>query len=334
MTEYGSYPPASITFKKGTAGAMQAYFDTAISVMPHGNNSIVIKLNYYKIPNRRYLSRRITSKKERYKVRGHDWVSLNADIYLQGRDSLFKLIMHLENQYPAYSMNLNESISYQYKYISTNICNYFERKGNDQKDTAILNNDTRLSYTIAALAAMPNNNYDNSLIFSATLNKNGFFKNFDDFRENLLTEADIKLDSVSNESVYHFAVMNQSVPKSIKKRSAWAIVYKGNCYIQMYNGSYLQLRKREHTFSFYVPRAMPDMYSMLCYENYKSATSGSSANYPSLWVIPIIIAVDAIIYYSIDKPAGNKILKAGLTQNYRYCSIDMYNGDFMYSDKE
>jgi len=344
VNESGIYPPGFLAFQGGAKLSMERYFNDAVAGLPHLNNRLLIRLNQCRIPNRQLIKRKIG--RHRYGIGrwSHERLLLDADVYCQVSDGQYKHIMDIQKRYfISKQLSILQVVDNMMDEITMAICKYYaftgernKSKTNPLKGSQIDKKKIRFIYdtTLCTFKYLDSGAVDRwklSPIFTGAFDKNGMFETFDDFKENKIKEDKIKLDSVSTDSVFHFSGTLYSIKKRFKM--PFAIVYNGRCYIGVFIGSYLPIEKDNNIFRFYVPGSLPDMYALLSCEYYYFAFSKSSEHYNRIETAIIGIAINAVehaIKEKRDSPAT--MLTEGIKHNFRYCIIDLDNGDFLYAD--
>jgi len=344
--ESGDYPPEQIAFETSVSEAFEDYFNAAVSQIPHGDKTLLIKINQCRVPNRQLIKRKTGRPPWGTGRRSHENILFDADIFYKNPDMRYTEILHIREQsyVSAYREWLQEGVE---KILNNIIKAVYVRDsfpGNDKQQYAKAKKSLKkdslaytfiydtTSFTIANITAGTVDRWKATPIFAASLEKNGVFENFDDFKNNTLTEDSIIKDSLNNDSVFHFSAIHHSANGPATR--PWAVIYNDTCFVNLFYNTYLPLVRESHFFYFYVPWTLPDMYAILSYECY--STSGANQGYALSG--NIIAGIATVIAQAANKSQENHSVKKrttrdGLRQDYRHCIIDLDNGDFIYSKK-
>lgn len=161
---------------------------------------------------------------------------------------------------------------------------------------------------------------------------------FDDFQNNKVTPANIQMTLNAKDSLYYISAKNDSL---FRRKPHWGVYDGASWYINFSDSSYFKLNKQGDTYGFYIPRNLPDMYAMLSIqENQISSNSsptlggGNSGGFLiGLAALLVAGAIEDRITNKENRKMEKGLTAEGLRHNYRYCTLDMDNGDILYNDK-
>jgi hypothetical protein len=172
--------------------------------------------------------------------------------------------------------------------------------------------------------------------FEKSPSASGVYYLFDDFRNNRITQATVQMKFSEKDSLYHVVIpANDTL---IHKKPHWGLYDGVNWFINLSDSAYLKLVKGRDAFSFYVPASMPDMYALLSIqENYTGPFASSTVATGNILSTMVATLINSALQQSIadseNKSLINRFSREGLQHNYRYCTLDMDNGDIIYHEK-
>ena len=333
--ENGIYPLHKINIEQPAAYTIKHYILTAIAKLPKGNKTLLMSLKQLRVTNKSYVYRR--RGKETCLLFGG--LMFEADLFYKTGRSKYKKILTIHKKY--YSENilqqgiatiLNEALE-----AASNLNgNSLSAITTHPRKLKYLSKDTRsFVYTkdtaVVALEQINTNQqqkWADYLINSNPILSNGWYQNFDDFRDNKLTPGFIQMKWDDKDSIFVIDSKTRAAAK-LQNGLPWAVCDSGNIYMALGPRAYLKLGRLNNTFYFYVPYTLPDMYAMLSMEK----TGDDFVSAPSTGNILadlVGIVVTASIDYGIETAKNKKIRKNGLKSNYRNCYIDMDTGDIIY----
>ena len=162
---------------------------------------------------------------------------------------------------------------------------------------------------------------------------------FDDFKNNKTAAANIQLRLNTKDSLYYITSENDAL---VRKKPHWGVYDGESWYIKLIDSSYLKLNKQGDTYGFYIPRNLPDMYAMLCMQENQINTNSSVPSYAGgngggflIWLAASLVveAINDGADKKLNRKMENRMIAEGLKHNYRYCTLNMDNGDVLYNDK-
>lgn len=162
---------------------------------------------------------------------------------------------------------------------------------------------------------------------------------FDDFKNNKITAANIQLALNTKDSLYYITPGSDVL---FRKKPHWGVHDGTSWYIKLADSTYLKLSKQADTYGFYIPRNLPDMHAMLSMQENEIHSHTSSPSYTGangvgllagLVAFMIIDGINDGVDNRLNKKMEKRLTAEGLRHNYRYCTLNMDNGDILYNDK-
>lgn len=163
---------------------------------------------------------------------------------------------------------------------------------------------------------------------------------FDDFKNNKITVANIQLRLNAKDSLYYIRSESDAL---VHKKPHWGVYDGTSWYINFSDSAYLKLNRQGDTYGFYIPRNLPDMHAMLSIQENERHTHTSSPSYAGangagllagLVAFIIIDGINDAADKRLNKKMENRMTAEGLKHNYRYCTLNMDNGDILYNDNQ
>lgn len=358
--ETGVYPPHTVSFTEPAAVAIKKYLLRLVGKSKKGNRELLLNIGQLQIPNMVYNLKMF--KPRRSKIRRFKTSKEKIGTYAIRTMILFEATAWYktsEGRYNKY-LTIKKEFNYNgYEYIQSEL----RRMLNDcmqvaailpadsAVDVATLPRHVRelLNDTVGFRFSNDENNVPFELInvnarekwkgysiFKDSTIATGIFPLFDNFKYNQVTPAHVVMVFNEKDSMYHLASGTDSV---VHKSPHWAVGDGTNWYIRLGDSTYLKLNRTGDTFSFYIPKNLPDMYALLSIQSNKLDEVASSNPPTSGNVLAGIIAsiINSAVQESIEKSANRSMTKRvteeGLKHNFRYCFINMSSGDIVYRDR-
>jgi hypothetical protein len=324
----GSFPPSVLKFDGAAADEIGQYLQDAINTLHHGSDTLLVNLRQLRMTNKN-----IRLKKDdtisAYRLRDlRLGFLLVADIYRRKGELYYPLGTFGKLYSPGY-YNFAQTIAFGLNEMLTVAGGgrvWYNRK---KEDVLAFHRSTNTNgYTLAQINIKAQDNWAHYPVMEAPP-AGGLFMEWDDFQNNRARKDDFHLAYDERDNLYHLSVSHKV------KSYPWAVSDSGELYIHVLREVYVKSWRCHNTRCFYIPRTLPDMYTLLSVQTGARTSSGmgysggSSGNLlVDLGAIFVAASIDAIIMGSAER----KLKKRGLRSDYRYCYIDMDYGDIIYSD--
>ncbi|MDR0791825.1 MAG: hypothetical protein LBE82_00840 [Chitinophagaceae bacterium] len=328
--EDGKYPLVTTIFAQPLSIEIKNYIENAITELKKGNDTYLFNIKQFKIGNAHAVVER---NKKNIDIRSN--VIVSADIYRQTGENQYAKVLSINTSYPvigklnamvagiinamieasALTTNPAEAVSDKPKKLK----NYLkENSGYDYvKDAA--------TSSMEAININARNKWSEYPINKMSNRSSGYYKNFDDFRNNILTAMPIAFSSEKENEAYKVSNTLGS-PELRKLFSAYALCdSNSNIFYRLPGNKFVKLLPKDNTFYFTVPASSPNMYSLLSMADvqvpdYSAYTGGG--------------ILGAIIGNAIENAELRKkrkqIASNEMTNFFRKCYIDMDSGDIIY----
>ena len=323
------------TLNKPAAEAVKEYIEAMTAPAEKGGKNLLLNIramgvtNKYAIPRKKHTFFHSPN----YGYNQRENMLLYADAYYELPDGRYKKVLTMNYSIRYDGSPLANSVGTLLKILIAHVSIYDRAQVkknvknsmgfvNYTTDTATLSFEQIDRPAIERWADYPAmNNTSSTNSWPAA---DGRYLSFPDFLEDRVTPQPIEFFYDAKDSLY--------LPIKGPIKRCWAVRSGGEIYMPLYEGGYVKLHRDKGVWSFYVPRSIPDMYALLCLEivlRRQRTHSAHSGN--NLADLSGAIIVGALTQKSHDREI-DKIISNGLRNNYRYCTIDMDSGDFLFSD--
>lgn len=327
LYEDGTLPVKSLHL---TTEAIKEYFYNGLKNISKEKKTILLNLTQLRVSNKTYILRR-GKKREVYPHKQRDYIMFSAEVYFKIDSNKYRKIVVIDKEYytfgsiektvPAILTDFIEATGSMFEYDKKN-----SRKRKEfTKDSSFSYSRDTTCLTIDDICHNLNINHKYPII-DKKIYQCGVYLSFDDFKNDILYESKNELSFDDKDSVYLASIENAS------KDFPWAISDNGNLYILLFKNIYLPLVKIDNTFSFYVPKTLPNMYTLLSIEEFDGHTYSSSPS-ADIWTNLIDFGLTLVIESLVKKSKQKQFAEAGIMSDFRKCFIDMYSGDFIFKIK-
>ena len=339
MNENGKYPIECLNFAEPAAIAIKKYIKASEKGITLGNKRILlINIKHLRGANKNYFIRKDKTKKGKvvdYLGATSNHIFLSADVYLQTRGSNFRKFITINDTYtPSYYFDhfsvkklfdeLMDAITlfYSDSIIPKPKEPYRFKRDITEKNHISQSTDTD-EFSIADIEKDTKNYYASFPILKASITETGVYPTFEEFRDNIITKETLKFEyNASDSTDTLYAELDNP---TFRNHYPYAIANAGKLFIQLYDNKYVELTNVGNTFYFDVPRSLRNMYSILSSEKLDIEKSNNYYG-GGLLGTALILGSEAL-----QRSKINKIEKDRLDNGeFRYCIIDMVNGDFIY----
>jgi len=318
--EDGTFPPHTVQLGNTASVEIQQYLQQLADTLGRGaTDTLLVRLRQLRVGNRNIQLK--TNGKSSRRARYLRWgMLLAADLYRK-KQGLYVPLVTIHKLYPMYGSPLQRTI--------TDALNEMLKMSGASatKDTVAFRYST--DSTPRSLQQIDVNVQDTWAgypVMQEGLPADGLFMQFDDFQNNRLTADNFHLNYNEQDSLFHLSVSRKT------KRYPWAVADSGGLYIHVLKDVYVKTWRYHNTRCFYIPRTLPDMYTLLSIENGAGIGDAGliAGNSGNLLVDLGVLAVGATVEGIMTGAAQRKIKKRGMQSNLRYCYIDMDYGDVLY----
>lgn len=361
-TQTGVYPPQHVNFTEPASLVIKKYIESSVGASEKGAGELLINIEQLCIPNIHRSLERHRFRREKYKwlvkksKRGENITNAQPRMFLhfmatawyRNEQGNYNKLVTIKRKVDHYSYSID-------KYVIPRLLNdcinaivaASPGSANGIKLTAkqqSLLNDTA-SYRLARESEhnIPfeqiNVNVRNRWKDYAVIKENsavaGISYVFEDFKNNRVSASIIRLVYSEKDSFYR----STGSDTMLRKQAHWGVYDGTNWFIHLSDSSYFKLTKQSDTYGLYIPGNLPDMYALLSIEenyiNYSSYKGGSGGGNILVGLAAVLVsaAVDGVMEDGQNNKMVKRIRAEGLKHNYRYCTIDMDNGDIIYQDK-
>jgi hypothetical protein len=335
--EDGKFPPQSLRFGTGCSSLIKNAIGGATKKFRRGNNQLLINITRLRIANKSVVQRKVGDKALNIGIRR--FMMFHADVYVKSNSSFYRKSLVIDRMYgynaeeeivsilSNIAKELTESVSFidkpslidssrlppKLRYLADSYAFNFIR--------------TESFYTREELNTPVHDTWQDMMIVRPRYIADGVFYSFDDFREARTKPANSAMEYVEDDSLY---ILQDSTADASK---LYATCYNGDLYIRIWSKLFLKLQPLpgKHSFGFYLPQNLPDMYSLLSMENVLYQSGEVSAETGE--ILPSVLGSFMVTILSeMAKNAQTRMLSETETQKARYrnCFIDMDSGDFIY----
>lgn len=339
----GIYPPRHVNFNEPVATVIKEYIDSSLRNSEKGAGELLINIEQLSIANSHYTLRRYMSRKIRHKWlvrksrRGEVVGNTMPRSYVQ-----FEASAWYKNELGNYNrlLTINTVVGHSNfgfdKYVMRRLLNEYLKK------IALINTDTlkkEKNIPYVQINVNVRNRWKEYPVIKNTNTEAGIADAFDDFRNNNIAAANIHLALNTKDSLYYITAGNDSL---LRKKPHWGVYDGESWYLKLIDSSYLKLNRQGDTYGFYIPRNLPDMYAMLSMQENQIHSNSSSPSFAGANNTGLLVGLVAFLIFEgindgVDKGINKKMEKRltaeGLKHNYRYCTLNMDNGDILYNDK-
>jgi hypothetical protein len=342
--ETGTYPPRHVNFNEPAAVVIKKYIDSSVRDSRKGPGELLINIEQLTIPNIHHIELRVPFRRTRHKWlvrksrRGENIVVSHP----RGSVQLMATAWYKNEQ-----GNYNKLLTVKKEASHTNyqFDKYMMRWLLDDwiKTIAVTNSDstgTEMNIPFEQINVNVRNRWKNYAVIKENSAVPGICYAFNDFTNNRITPAAIQLALNVRDSLYRITSGNDSL---IRGKPHWGVYDGASWYIHLTDSAYCKLTRQGDTYGFYIPRNLPDMYAMLSIQENQMNSSASSSptltgsNGGGLLIGFAALLVTGAINDGITNNANRKLEKKltaeGLKHNYRYCTLNMDNGDIYYNEK-
>lgn len=322
LYEDGALP---VKFLHLTAETIKEYFYNALKNVSKEKKTILLNLTQLRLSNKTYILRR-GKKREIYPHKQRDYVIFSAEVYLKTDSNKYRKIVVINKEYYTYG-SIEKTVPDIINDFIEAAGSKFESDKKNRKKYEQFKADSCFLYSMdtacLTLDDICNNLKKKYPITEKDVYANGVYLSFDDFKNDFLSENKTQLRFNDKDSVYIASIENGS------KDFPWAISDNGNLYVLLFKNIYLPLVKIDNTFSFCVPKNLPNMYTLLSIEEFDEHTYSSSPS-ANIWTNLIDFGLTSIIESSVKKSKQKQFAEAASMSDFRQCFIDMYSGDFIF----
>lgn len=355
IVQTGEYPPGRVAFDTMASAAIGGYLEDIIHHTRHGQDSLLVDIDQLGISNRLRIPRVWhPNQKHVFGVLRRDSVlnynlrkniQLTANIYYKSGEGHYRKLftIHKEYYYVAYPY-VRSTITYLLNELFSAASLAYSRDtemelSSSKRLIQLLGDPMVISYkgkgeelSMDRINIKVSNKWAGYPIVAGTPCGSGRFRTFDDFRNGRVIPGEIKVRPIRNDSAY--MIYSGRSPDSLENSKDWAVCDSGNYYVRIYRNIYLPLYRRKSGFVFYVPWTLPDMYAILSLEENAANQPANSSHSGSLIVDLTSQALEFVIQVSSEKAGAKRIVADGLRHGYRYCTVDMDCGDFLYREDQ
>ena len=338
--EDGEYPIRRLNIDQPAAYTIKKYITEAILPLSKGNKTLLINITQLRITNKGSIERTPNNHGRNPGKGMRNYVIFSAEAYYKTGKKQYSKIVTVHKNYKVYSQPQRtiSAIFNELMEAASNIGDTLLNTITDKpKQLRFLHADTtsfKYSQDTANIALDQINTNQRTKwadysIVANTDTSRGIFNNFDDFRANSALQRTVHLLWDAKDSAY--TVDPFSYANLCNNRLPWAIRDSGNLYIALNRRFYVQLKRFNNSFYFYVPQSLPNMYALTSLEN-GAANSGNVAVPTTGNLIAALITTIAATAINIGVEAAKtkRILQNGLQSGFRDCYIDMDTGDIVY----
>ncbi len=319
----GAPVPGIIEFSRPVPEEIQQYLQQAIASIPHGTDTLLINLRQCRISNKKVETVLYRKRKIRHVIRRS--LLVTADLYCKKDNGFY---------YPIATVKKACAVQADISYTVALVLNDMLRVAGGHAPwdaTGFRYPEAFDGVTLEQInTTAPGDEWQNTVAASPLAD--GVYRRFIDFQLRLPVKEHVHLLYSAKDSLYR--LMPGKNGEGIKGPMPWGIADSGSLYINVLGNMYAKAIPYRNSFLFYIPRSLPDMYSLLCRET-KSGGNGfdaipASVDAPLLAYLAVV-AVEITVDVIIESSAQRRIKRMGMQSGYRYCRLDMNNGDIIYA---
>lgn len=336
----GAWPPRYKSFGRPTSDAIKDYLSGAIEHISTGDKTLLVNVRQLWIGNTPEFIKEKSDPLSNKLFYIRDRIMIYLDVYVGDKENQYKKIESINKNYPVPTTkilplilnNLLESASFAdtvcKKGLSDKKRNMLASMFNDKNDF-YYSKDT-ITYSLEQINVNVRENWGAYPINQSNETEMGFYDNFEDFKNGLLTKAKVEVTLSSIDSVYKVSNEDQFSRKKQKryKYPVYAIRDSvGNFYINFF-GRYLKAEKQKNTFHFKIPHTMPNIYYLLSVVNVNKASETPYIN--NFFAELAFLGVDAAVKSVRNKNSEKEMELYRMSDEFRNCYVDMDSGDIIY----
>jgi hypothetical protein len=327
----GKYPLVTTTFAQPLSIEIKNYIENAIAGLRKGDDTYLFNIQQLRMGNR-HTALKLNNKNIDIRTNA----ILSADVYRQTGDNQYTKVLSINTSYPFVN-KLNDLVAtvinsmIEASALTTlpagsvsdkpkNLKSYLKENSgyNYLKESAVS--------SLEAININVRNQWSDYPINKNSNRQSGYYKDFDDFKNNILTAMPIAFSSETEDETYK--ISNDVGSSELRKLfSAWALCdSSSNIFIRLPGNKFVKILPRDNTFYFNVPASSPNMYSIF-------SIADIPPNYGSYYYandISWVLAGDAIGNAEV-REERRYILKSEMKDYFRKCYIDMDTGDIIYN---
>ena len=313
---YYTRPFPNGTIKEFYSGEMfsreiEAVMNQALSKIDCENDTLVICINAFRVPNLFELSLMEKADGEISKLTLRKYVYVNIDMYLKTAEQYKKVasLIHyrfIPNTFIEKTTNelINDIFQIACLFDKSKLLenSFMDRLREKKKESlqGLLFFSNNQVVSIDTLKNSIQNTWVKYKINNLNcFNKSGFAYNFIQFRNCEYTAQNIKFNYNQKDSTYELLGIE---PKKLNRKLSYFVAHENNYYINLFNNKFLRLESFNNTFFFRIPETYPSLYEYLPIANEKKLKKWRSYN------------------------MGSKNFNDYNTK-YRICYLDMDSGD-------
>lgn len=361
----GIYPPRHVNFNEPAAAVIKKYIDSSIRDSKKGPGELLINIEQLSIANIHHSQIRYNTIKKRtirplsFRQRSEHLVSFNPRqfVYLQvtawykNEQGNYNKLLTLSRRAGISNFDFDKEL--MERLVGSCIRAIALKAPGAVLDYQKLSRKQKalVKYTVhypdtyeeniplEQINVNVRNRWKNYVVIKTNSSVAGMAYVFDDFKSNKIAVAKIQLRLNTKDSLYYITSESDAL---VHKKPHWGVYDGESWYIKFKDSSYLKLNKQGDTYGFYIPRNLPDMYAMLSMEENQIHTNSSIPSYAGgngggflIWLVASLVveAINDGVENSLNKKMENRMITEGLKHNYRYCTLNMDNGDILYNDK-
>lgn len=270
---YYTRPFPNGTIKEFYSGEMfsreiEAVMNQALSKIDCEDDTLVICINAFRVPNLFELSLMENADGEISKLTLRKYVYVNIDMYLKIGEQYKKVVSLIDYRFIPNAF-IEQTTNELIKDIFQIACLFDKSKFTENKlrKKKIRSMQGLLFYPKNPFVSTDTlrNSVQNTWIkykinsSNCFINK-GFAYNFIQFRNCEYNEQNIKFNYNQKDSTYELLGVE---PKKLNRKLSYFIAYGSNYYINLFNNKFLKLEKLNNTFFFKIPENYPSLYEYL-----------------------------------------------------------------------
>jgi hypothetical protein len=316
-----------LQFGQPASAEIQQYLQKAIEPVLQGPGALLVNLRQLRITNRTLFIAKPGEKhgKKRYDLRY--CVLLTADLYDKKGDGLYYPLLRIRNVYPVKGPVISA--------LADALDDVLRAAGarSARSNATYQYIKSAAGQTLEQINVNVRESWDQYPVMAVSSPASGVFMQFEDFRNNKPRRNNFHASYRSRDSVY---ILSHRHSRGHHITYPWGFADQGNLYVNLYANLYVKASRYDHTYRFYVPRGIPDMYSLLSIETGASSNGINDPN-PMTNNLTLRGALSGIAVLAMADVAlsGSKLLKirkAGIKSGFRYCYLDMDTGDVIYAE--
>jgi len=348
--ETGIYPPHNVAFTEPAAAAIKKYIDASVSASQKGHTELLIDLEQLGIPNmvhnlkrfsrsgviasnpvRAYLQFRVTAWYKNEQGNYNRLLTIKRETNYNGYEYIGRAVRRLLD-------DCIRLVTYAAPDSAVDPGQYAGKLKNllADKESVQFANGHENDIPFEQVNVNVRNKWGAYPVFAKSPSVSGVYYLFDDFRNNRITPATVQMKFSEKDSLYRIVTPDNDT--LVHKKPHWGVYDGVNWYINLSDSTYLKLVKEQDVFSFYVPASLPDMYALLSIqENYTGPYASSTVATGNIITTMVATLINGALQQSIadseNRSVINRLSREGLKHNFRYCMLDMDNGDLIYHEK-